>query len=133
MRRSCLAIAALQLVQAVASWIWVVDTGQRLVATGWALAAAVLGVLVFRTFPDSTEHLPKDSKDRTRALTAENWRQFAAVVVPVFFGMLMKDVMPGRPDFWVEYGVMLSASICAVAVYFFVARCLRKRRNAGSS
>ena len=133
MRRWCLAVAALQLVQAVASWIWVVDTGQRLVSTGWALAAAVLGVLVFRVIPDSTERSPKTPTNRKRELTPSDWRELVVGALPVFIGMLMRDAIPGQPGFWVKNGVMLSAVLCAVAGYALVARRLRKRRNAGSS
>ncbi len=122
MRRWCLALAVLELVHAIAAWAWVVDTGQRRVATGWALAAAVLGVLVFRVLPDSTERRPKPPTRRKRELTAEDWRQFTAGTVLVFLGMVMKDVIPGRPGFWVENGVMVSAVLCFLAGFSLIAR-----------
>lgn len=133
MRRWCLAIAALQLVQAITSWIWVVDTGQRLTVTGWALAAAVLVALVFRAIPDSTERRPKPPTRRRGELTAEDWRQFTAGIVPVFFGLLMKEFIPGRPGFWVENGVALSAVLCGAAGYSLSYRRLWKLPNRGSS
>lgn len=125
-RRWVAGVAVLLVVQAGATWVWVVDPGQRVYAVTCALVAACLMAIVCRGIPNSSERRLKPVEKQVKSVE-DGLRELPASVAPIMLALLIKGLVPGEPSFWVETGVLGSAATGVVALSVLLRHHLRRR------
>ena len=68
----------------------------------------------------------QDPDDRLR----ESLRILPFMMTPTLFGLVSRNLIPGKPSFGVEYGVFLSAAMAGAAFIAIIARMRARSRAA---